>query len=135
VKKMTIDMLKKQEGFRAKPYNDSEGLLTIGYGTLIEDGISKEEAELLLLHRVEIIEKELIKNWSYYERLDEIRKSVLLNMAYNLGVPRLMLFKKTLSFVEAGKYKEASVEMLDSKWARQVGRRATLLSDMMKLEY
>ena len=44
----TIDSLKRDEGFMAKPYKDSEGLLTIGYGTLIEEGITKEEAELLL---------------------------------------------------------------------------------------
>ena len=42
----TIDSLKSDEGFVAKTYKDSEGLLTIGYGTLIEDGITKEEGVL-----------------------------------------------------------------------------------------
>ena len=56
-----IDDLKRDEGFRAKPYHDSEGKLTIGYGTLIEDGLSEEEAELLLNHRFGKINGDLFR--------------------------------------------------------------------------
>ena len=86
-----IDDLKRDEGFRAKPYRDSEGLLTIGYGTLIEDGITEEEAGILLGHRADRIWSEGSKPASMSRRQSRLA-----------GAPNA----------------------LDSKWARQVGRRA-----------
>ena len=53
-------------------------------------------------------------------------------MAFNLGVNGLLGFRKTLALIEAGDYTKASVEMLDSKWARQVKGRATRLSEQMR---
>ena len=70
-----------------------------------------------------------IVNWTEH---NEVRQGVLINMMYNLGWPRLSKFKKMLAAFESKDYKLASIEMLDSKWAVQVGRRATELSDIMK---
>ena len=53
-------------------------------------------------------------------------------MVYNLGLTRFKGFKKTIGFIELGEYDLAATEMLDSKWARQVGKRAIELSHMMK---
>jgi hypothetical protein len=58
---------------------------------------------------------------------DEL-KSILANMAFNLGVKGLLKFKKTIGFLALGQYQEASREMLESKWAKQVGKRAERLS-------
>lgn len=127
-----IEDLKRHEGFRAKPYQDTEGYLTIGYGINLDAGISKEEAEMILAHRVRKIQFDLISRLPYWNRLSPARQDVLINMAYNLGVAGLMKFKITLNMIEAERYEEAAKQMLQSKWAKQVGRRAIELSIMMK---
>lgn len=126
-------MLTEEEGFRAKPYRCTANKLTIGVGRNLEDrGISKEEAMYLLGNDIEFFGTELAKRLPYLSRLDEIRQIVLIDMAFNLGINNLLAFKNTLKLVEQGKYKEAAVEMLNSKWANQVGRRAIRLSKMME---
>jgi lysozyme len=57
---------------------------------------------------------------------------VVIDMAFNVGVPRLTGFKKMWAALHCGDYAEAAKEMMDSKWARQVGRRAERLSSMME---
>jgi len=64
--------------------------------------------------------------------LDAVRQRVVIDMAFNIGVPRLTGFKKMWAAIHCGDYEEAALEMMDSKWARQVGRRAERLSDMMR---
>ncbi|MCV6587566.1 MAG: hypothetical protein OIF57_00865 [Marinobacterium sp.] len=67
-----------------------------------------------------------------FTRLDAARQLVLANMAYNLGVPRLKGFRKMWRALEQGDYKLAAAEMLDSRWARQVGKRATELAEQRR---
>ena len=67
-----------------------------------------------------------------YYTLDEVRKSVLLNMCFNLGIGGLLGFNNTLSFIVAGDWERAANGMLASKWAKQVGMRAIELSEMMR---
>ncbi len=129
----TIELIKRHEGYRSKPYKCTAGKVTIGFGRNIEDnGIRPDEAELMLLNDISECEAVLcdrIVNWKEH---NEVRQGVLINMMYNLGWPRLSKFKKMLAAFEDKDYKLASIEMLDSKWAVQVGRRATELSDIMK---
>ncbi len=53
-----------------------------------------------------------------FDRLSQVRKDVLISMAYQIGVNGLLKFKKTWKYLEGGMYEEASNEMLDSEWAR-----------------
>ena len=124
-----VNDIKKDEGFRGNPYNDSRGLPTIGYGTLLP--ISKVEGELLLKHRLELIIQELINNKPFVVDLNEEAQSIIYNMAYNLGVPRLLKFKKMWKALENYDYTEASKEMKDSRWYHQVGNRAKKLVERM----
>ncbi len=124
--------IKRDEGFCAKPYNDSEGLLTIGYGTLIKDGISEAEAELLLKHRFEKVFDELMARRPTVRDLPVPVIRAMANMAYNLGVPRLMGFKRMWAALEASDYETAAAEALDSQWARQVGARAGRIADLIR---
>lgn len=136
-----IDDLKRDEGLRLKPYKDSseengyscseKGLLTIGYGTLIED-ISEKEAEWLLESRLSETRHEVIDNFDWYEGLNDDRQDAILNMAYNLGVPRLKLFKNMIAAIEDEDYPRAADEALDSKWARQVGSRAVRIAEKLR---
>jgi lysozyme len=131
--KKEIDLLKKHEGLRLKPYRCSAGKLTIGYGHNLDDvGISEEEAEMLLLNDLLTANIEVENRFVWFEDLDEVRKAVVVNMIFNLGIARFSAFKKTISLIEEGSYSEAAQEMLDSRWANQVGSRANELSEMMR---
>jgi len=120
-----LNELKKDEEFVAHPYNDSLGIPTIGYGTKLP--LDKIEAELLLEKRFNDTLMEVKKNIYFFEDLPECAKEVILNMAYNLGVPRLLKFKRMLKALEVKDYRTAAKEMVDSLWYRQVGSRATRL--------
>jgi lysozyme len=121
------------EGLRLKPYHCSAKKLTIGVGRNLDDvGITEEEALFLLGNDIARIIPELSQNIPAFTHLDEIRKRVLVDMGFNLGISRLLHFRRMLAALERGDYQKAAVEMMDSKWARQVGSRAERLNHMMK---
>jgi len=125
------EQLKRQEGFRGEPYLCSAGATTIGYGRNLDaNPLTMEEAELLLANDVARVQKEL-KNKVQLMGHCCARQGVILNMAFNLGVPRLLLFKKMLAAFAEKDYERAAEEMLDSKWARQVKTRAVVLANQM----
>lgn len=130
-----IDLIKKHEGLSLKPYHCTAEKLSIGYGRNLDDnGITKEEAEILLCHDILNCENELDLNLNDWRNLSEPRKSVLVNMVFNLGYPRFSKFKKMLQAIEDKDFDRAAAEMLDSRWARQVGNRAIELSEIMKTD-
>lgn len=128
--------LRRDEGAEKSAYQDSLGYWTIGVGRLIDKRkggrLSDKEIDFLLSNDIEEVEGALEARVSFYKTLDEARRGVLLNMAFNLGVDGLLAFKNTLRLVGEGKYKEASVEMLKSKWAKQVGQRSVRLAKQME---
>lgn len=128
------EQLVRHEGLRLKPYRCTAGKLTIGIGRNLDDcGISQSEAYVMLINDIMNCEKQLqSKIPNIYNGLDEVRKSVLLNMCFNLGINGLLCFKNTLAFVKAGDWERAANNMLASKWAKQVGRRAIELSELMR---
>ncbi len=127
-------LLRRHEGMRLKPYRDTVGKLTIGYGRNLDDqGISEEEAAILLRNDLRRCEEELQEILGEtYEKLSPARRAVLLDMIYNLGRSRFLSFRKFLAALKAGDFEQAAVEMLDSKWSRQVGRRAEELAKIMR---
>lgn len=128
-----VDQLIIHEGVELKPYKDTLGILTIGIGRNLEDrGISEDEARYLCLNDIEIVERELASNFAVVDGLDPARQLVIADMAFNLGVPRLRGFAKMWLAIERGDYNAAAEEMLDSKWARQVGQRAQRLAETMR---
>lgn len=115
------------------PYQCPADKLTIGYGRNIEErGITEDEALYLLNNDIALCKAEIVKNLPIYARLDDARQTVLVNMCFNLGMPTLLTFKRFITALSAGDYESAAREMLDSKWARQVGARAIRLADMMR---
>ncbi len=128
------EQLVRHEGLRLRPYRCTADKLTIGIGRNLDDcGISQSEAYVMLINDIMNCEKQLqAKIPDIYNGLDEVRKSVLLNMCFNLGIKGLLGFKNTLAFVKAGDWERAANNMLVSKWAKQVGRRAIELSEMMR---
>lgn len=160
LKQKLTELLKIDEGCELKVYIDSVGEPTIGIGRcLTTKGLSKDEcdflklgtydknaviaklevrgitlneAEYLLSNDIDYFTSELSKSLSFFNKLPEIAKIVLLNMCFNLGVNGLLKFKNTLSFIEKGQYIAASKEMLNSNWKNQVGQRAYRLSKMLE---
>lgn len=127
------DQLKRHEGLELKPYKDTVGKLTIGIGRNLDDvGITAEEAEFLCDNDISRVENQVIRTIPVYSILCDVRQRVLLDMAFNLGIDGLLKFKRFLAFVQMSKWEAAADEMLDSKWATQVGARARTLAQMMK---
>lgn len=117
-------------------YQDHLGYWTIGIGRLIDKrkggGISKDEAEYLLSNDVSSRLIELQARLPWFSQLDDARKAVLLNMSFQLGVPGIMNFKRTLALVEQGDYAAAADGMLQSKWATQTPKRANEMAEQMR---
>lgn len=118
------DLIIRHEGLRLKPYRDTTGHLTIGYGrNLDERGVSINEATLLLHNDVAAVANKL-GEYRWFRSCNIDRQAVLIDMAFNLGINGLLDFHHLLAAVDAGNYNEAADAMLASKWASQVGARA-----------
>jgi len=148
------EMIKRHEGFRGKPYLCSAGKQTIGFGRNIDDvGFSLYEREYLDLNKgrdfnfvpMTVVEACFVFENDYltalnmcfsldvdFEGLDDARKGVLIDMMFNLGFARLSKFKNTLRYIKERRFNDAACEMLNSRWARQVTRRANELSKIME---
>ena len=126
--------IKREEGFVPVVYLDTKGKKTIGYGTLLEDGISEAEAELLLRHRLDLMAGELERSrvGEVYGGLKPAAKRAVLNMAYNMGVPSLLGFQKMWAALAEGDYAQAAGEALDSVYARELPARAGRVAGRMR---
>ena len=148
-----VNKLIAHEGLRLQVYKDTLGIDTIGIGRNLEDrGITKEELDWmdipsmdavyeygiteadamhLAKNDVQIVEEELVRAHPCVEELDAVRQLVLMDMAFNMGVPRLRKFTKMWNAVHEKKFDIAAKEMLDSRWAVQVKSRSTKLAHAM----
>jgi lysozyme len=130
---LLLSELTRDEGVSLKPYRDSVDKLTIGIGRNLDDvGISREEAEQLLGNDVARSCRALDDFLPFWRNLGPVRQRVMANMAFNMGIRRLLTFKFTMLMIEQGEYARAASAMLDSLWARQVGVRAQRLAEMMR---
>ena len=127
----------REEGFRSHAYVDSLGFLTIGIGRLIDQrkdgsGLTREEAEYLLANDIKRVTAQLDVSLPWWDELSDVRRAVLVSMAFQMGVGGLLTFTNTLRHIRQGNYFEASVSMFDSKWARQTPNRAIRLAAAMR---
>jgi lysozyme len=133
---MTDDLLKswikKCEGIQIEPYLDTTGNLTIGYGrNLSSQGISATEADFLFQNDFNRAKNEL-QHMPWFDMQPEGVKGALINMNFNLGIERLLSFKKMIKALSVKDYTNAAVEALDSTWANQVGQRAKDIALMIR---
>lgn len=126
-----IKHLRWAEGVRYYPYKDSVGKLTIGVGRNLDDlGMSDEEVNFCLQNDI----KRVVTNCrklDYWDALDPVRKLVIADMVFNMGYPRFTGFRKMNAAMALRDYTLAAAEMKDSRWYRQVGRRAVKLCEAM----
>lgn len=125
--------LELDEGRKKRPYRCTAGKLSIGVGRNLEDrGLRDDEIDLLLKNDVSEAIGECRRLFRNFDQLSEVRQEVLVNMMFNLGYDRLAGFRKMRDAIHAGDWKEAGRQMLDSKWADQVGPRAIRLEKAMR---
>lgn len=136
-----IEDLKRDEGLRLNAYQDTVGVWTIGYGHAhVQPGTvwNQQKAEEVLKQDVLEHNAKLAAALPWINGLDPVRRRVLQNMAFNLGVgdaqkrTGLLGFRNTLEYVRTGQYEKAAAGMLASKWAKQVKGRAVRLAEQMR---
>ena len=139
-----VERIKKHEGYKRDPYKDTVGKWTVGYGRNLEDnpltvdevlelfartdfknmGVADTFFEKLLLRDIELHKEELENNLVMFPMCDQDEQTVLIDMAFNLGVPTLLQFRGMLHAIDNDDRVQAAVELLDSRYAEQVKTRA-----------
>ncbi|MCW3505640.1 lysozyme family protein [Burkholderia cenocepacia] len=120
------------EGRRSRIYVDTVGKVSGGIGrNLTDKGFRDNEIDLMYQNDIAETEAWLDRNLPWWRSLDPVRQRVLMNMAFNMQ-GRLLTFVNTLAAMKRGDYAAAADGMLASKWATQVGARATRLANMMR---
>ena len=148
-----IKQIARHEGIVLKVYKDSLGIDTIGIGRnlahrgievvelahmqksmsdIFKNGITKEDAYFLANRDIKIVEEELLNSRTIVKELDAIRQRVLVDMGFNMGIPRLNRFFRMWGAINEQEYKSAAEEMQDSLWAGQVKSRANTLAYAME---
>lgn len=137
-----VERLIVNEGCKLGSYRDSVGKLTIGIGRNLDDNpltteelchighdcrtkfISNEQAAYLCRNDLAKVRKDLDRELPWWKELDIDRQYVMIDLCFNMGINTLKTFQRTLSSIATGFYIRASGQLLQSKYARQVGIRA-----------
>ena len=132
-----IESIKINEGFRANIYQCTAGVDTVGYGFnvnyLEEDELAlnngvvepmtPEVAHKILELKLEKLKVALIREFSWVEQKPVIVQEALLEMAYQLGIPKMKSFSQTLAYIKEDNYQQAAINLRKSKWAKQTPKR------------
>jgi GH24 family phage-related lysozyme (muramidase) len=139
--KPVMEMIKKHEGVRTKPYKDSLGLWTVGVGHLIGDGkslppewdreLTKEEVETLFLKDYEK-HKQMAMKTPGWSKANETGQAAMIDLAFNMGGSWYKKFPATSKALEAGDFEKAADNLKDSKWYQQVKSRGVTIVDMIR---
>jgi lysozyme len=144
-----IDLISLHEGVKYRVYDDANGKEikagdtlvghpTIGVGRNVASdgpGITKDEIDYLLSNDIRRVIGEA-KDWIFFNGLSKVRQAVIIDMLFNMGRTRFNPGKwpKFFKAIQDHNWKQASIEMLDSSWAKQVKTRAERLSRMMQTD-
>lgn len=132
-----IESIKVNEGFRANIYQCTAGVDTVGYGfnvnyleedeLALNNGIvepmTPEAAHKILELKLEKLKAALIREFSWVEQKPIIVQEALLEMAYQLGIPKMKSFSQTLTYIKEDNYQQAAINLRKSKWAKQTPKR------------
>ena len=128
-----IESIKQHEGYVGIVYKDSLGIDTIGYGFAIKDlELDKDICDIILERKLHALTDRINNKFKWYMYMPPEIKDIVVEMCYQMGVYGFSRFKKTIAYLQDKKFKEASVEMLDSRWAEQTPNRAKELSNRVK---
>lgn len=135
-----FDILEREEGFSATPYVDTEGYVTIGYGTKLSTKnapieyftltVTKKTAQTMLEEHLKGCSRYLArKNLTH---VNSARYMILQSMCYQLGEAGLDSFKKMWKAIEKGDWNEAARQALDSKWYQQTPSRSNRHAEVLR---
>lgn len=125
-------MLIKHEGIRHSPYYCSEGYLTIGVGhNLDTNPLSYNVIMEILQEDIWLATREL-KKYEWWFNLDGVRKEALVDFMFNVGPKTFAKFKNMIRALSEGDYDKAADELLDSRYAKQVGKRAETIARLIR---
>jgi lysozyme len=132
-----VRQLKGDEGVKPCAYQDHLGFWTIGVGRLVDGrkkgaGLRPDEITYLLNNDIDDRINALTKALPWFQDLDDVRKGVLIAMAFQMGTEGLLGFERTLSLIRDGKYENAAHAMLQSKWAQQTPERAQRMAEQLR---
>ena len=144
-----ISRLSFHEGCVLMPYICPAGKLTIGIGRNIDDnpftveelkvigddwkhGITKAQAYMLCRNDINRCIKQLKKGIPFFDNLDAERQYALIDLCFNMGIKSLKKFKKMLEAMGSSYYNRAAEELLNSKYATQVGVRAKRIAKLIE---
>jgi len=124
------------EGKSKSVYQDSLGYWTIGIGRLCDKrfnaGLSDDEMLYLLNNDISASKSEL-DPFKWFSNLDDVRKGVMIELNFNIGLAHLLEFKTMISHLNNEDYLNASLAMLNSLWAKQVGvNRSTDMANRLR---
>lgn len=142
---LTVD-----EGKELTPYRDSLGLWTTGIGRCLESNpitgpewkwlldhnavafrLADEGAKYLFDDDVLTAVRQIKARCDFWDRLDDVRQNVLIEMCFQLGIQRLLGFNKMFAALRVGNWAEAKKEALDSDWSKQTPKRAEMLAERL----
>ena len=113
------------EGIVLKPYKCTAGKITIGIGRNLDDmGITEDEAMILLDNDIKNVVEEVLATWPWVDDLPPRASMVVIDLGFNMGVPTLSTFRNMLECLKSEDWDGAAKNLLDSRYAQQVGRRA-----------
>lgn len=124
----------RHEDLLLKSYDDGFGNLTIGVGhTPAEKNkvIDIETALLLLDHDIQTAIMDCKKLFPEFMSFPKNRKLGLISWVFNVGYTRAKKFKKAIKYINDNMYNLGAIELLDSKWYKQVGHRAIEIAKMI----
>ena len=121
-----VPILRRDEGWALRPYTDTRGHLTIGCGHNLDVPITNAAVLQILRDDVAAV-REQLERYRWFLNLDTVRQGALINAGF-MGVAKLLGFRRMIDALDRGDWQAASVELLDSDYARQVGQRAHRLA-------
>jgi len=128
-----VDSIKQHEGYVPTVYKDSLGIDTIGYGFAIKDlELDKDICDIILERKLKDLIVKIRSKFQWYSYMPLEIQDIITEMCYQLGVYGFSRFKKTIAYLQNKQWEEASVEMLDSRWAEQTPNRAKEMSNRVK---
>ena len=126
--------LQADEGFRAHPYRDTAGRLTVGFGTNLDAGLTRDEGAYLLRSRLDRNGRELATLWKPFRMMRPEIQGALVEMAYQLGPAGVLEFKRMLAALSARDYETAAREALASRWATETPKRARRVAQAFRAD-
>lgn len=132
---MQIDilaMIERHEGNKPTAYQDSLGIWTVGIGHNLTRPLSQSAIQQIFIDDVAEATNDCLHAFPWFADLTQPRQAALVDMCFNLGLPRLQGFRKFLVAMANGDYETAANEMLDSLWAKQTGRRSIELAGLIR---